>query len=194
VTRAFGDLVDARTGRSVRGYAIAPGRPDLEIYPNVAMVMLKVRLFRLTKDETYRLEARAIHAAMQPLKVADAPVRYTSPYAAASVRTDTGDVSTLSSQNYLVLALLLLFEITGEPRFVDEADSVLDAVERMRGPWCTRQIDPDAAVDRCAAGLLHHVVDGRLASPGDGTLFCSGCNLQTLYVLGYRRMLAREAY
>jgi hypothetical protein len=38
------------------------------------------------------------------------------------------------------------------------------------------------------------VVDGRLAKPEDGTLFCSGCNLQTLYVLGYRRALAGEPF
>jgi len=48
--------------------------------------------------------------------------------------------------------------------------------------------------DRCATGLLHHVVDGRLANASDPTLFCSGCNLQALYVLGYRRSLAGEAF
>ena len=47
----------------------------------------------------------------------------------------------------------------------------------------------DEAVD-----LLHHVMDGRLARPEDGTYFCSGCNLQTLYVLGYRRALAGEPF
>ena len=48
--------------------------------------------------------------------------------------------------------------------------------------------------DRCTTGLFHHVVDGRLADPSDPTLFCSGCNLQSLYVLGYRRALAGEAF
>jgi hypothetical protein len=81
----------------------------------------------------------------------------------------------------------------------------------MRGPWCLAQVDGVACTptpcaqgqacvasactaDRCTSGLLHHVVDGRLAQPGDPTLFCSGCNLQTLYVLGYRRMLAHQAW
>jgi hypothetical protein len=182
--RAFGDL------GTVRGYAIAPGRGELEIYPNVSMMMLKARLFRITKDEAYRLEARSLYAAIQPLKLSDAPARYASPYAITLVGAKTNDVSTLSSQNYLALSLLLLFEITGEQRFVDEADRVFDSVEKMRGNYCIGDAEPQ----RCANGLLHHYVDGRLAEPGDGTLFCSGCNLQTLYVLGYRRSLANEAW
>jgi hypothetical protein len=181
--RAFGDL------GTVRGYAVAPGRADLEIYPNVSMMMLKTRLFRITKDEAYRLEARALYAAIQPLKLSDAPARYASPYASTLVGAKTNDVSTLSSQNYLALALMLLFEITGDQRFVDEADRVLDSIETMRGNYCIGD-----ATQRCASGLLHHFVDGRLAEPGDGTLFCSGCNLQTLYVLGYRRGLANEPW
>lgn len=209
--RALGDLVDAETGRQARGYAFAPGQPGLFDYPNVAMLLLKARLFRLTKRDELRLEARAVYAALQPLKLSDVPARYSSPYAKASLGIDTRDLSTLSSQNYLTLGLLLLFEITGEQRFVDEADRMLDAIAAMRGPWCTSQVHDPAActptcaakeactggacsAERCTTGLLHHVVEGRLAKPEDGTLFCSGCNLQTLYVAGYRRMLAGEGY
>jgi hypothetical protein len=182
--RAFRDL------GTVRGYAIAPDRGELEIYPNVSMLMLKARLFRITKDEAYRLEARSLYAAIQPLKLTDAPARYASPYASSLVGARTNDVSTLSSQNYLALALSLLFEITGDQRFVDEADRVFDSIEKMRGNYCIGDAEPQ----RCASGLLHHFVDGRLAEPGDGTLFCSGCNLQTLYVLGYRRSLANQPW
>ena len=209
--RAFGDLVDVTTGRQARGYAFAPGQPGIYDYPNVAMLLLKARLFRLTKREELRLEARALYVALQPLKLQDAPARYSSPYAKASLGLDSRDLSTLSSQNYLTLGLLLLFEITGDERFIDEADRMLDGIAAMRGPWCTSNVhDPaacapactagqacvDAAcsADRCTTGLLHHVVEGRLARPEDGTLFCSGCNLQTLYVAGYRRMLAGETY
>ncbi len=209
--RALTDLVDASTRRSVRAYAVGPGRADLSDYPNVAMLLLKARLFRLTRREEFRLEARAIYAALQPLKLSDAPARYSSPYAKASLGRGTRDLSTLSSQNYLTLGLLLLFEITGEQRFVDEADRMLDGIAAMRGPWCTSRVhDPGACTpacsaeqactsgactaDRCTTGLLHHVVDGRLALPEDGTLFCAGCNLQTLYVAGYRRALAGEGY
>ncbi len=209
--RALTDLADAATGRQARGYAFAPGQPGLFDYPNVAMLLLKARLFRLTKREEFRLEARAVYVALQPLKLSDVPARYASPYAKASLGIDTRDLSTLSSQNYLTLGLLLLFEITGDQRFVDEADRMLDGIAAMRGPWCTSNVhDPGACAptcsagqacvtsactaDRCTTGLLHHVVDGRLALPQDGTVFCSGCNLQTLYVAGYRRMLAGEPY
>lgn len=186
--RALRDL--ASGAASARGYAVAPDRADLEIYPNVSMLMLKARLFRITKDDAYRLEARALYAAIQPLKLSDAPARYASPYASTLVGAKTNDVSTLSSQNYLALSLLLLFEITGDQRFVDEADRVFDSIEKMRGAYCIGE----PATERCADGLLHHFVDGRLAEPGDGTLFCSGCSLQTLYVLGYRRGLADEPW
>jgi hypothetical protein len=204
--RAFGDLVGE--GRSVRGFAAEPGNAALDLYPNVAMLMLEARLYRLTAEPAYRLQARALYAAIQPLKLTDAPSRYASPYAASSLKAQTRDVSTLSSQNYLALALMLLFEITADERYVAEADRVLDAIEAMRGPWCLSQVHQEACgcgagsacvegactADRCATGLLHHVVDGRLAREGDATLFCSGCNLQTLYVLGYRRQLAKEPW
>jgi hypothetical protein len=208
--RALSDLVDATTGRSTRGYAIGPGRASIELYPNVSMMLLEARLFRLTRDETYRLQARALYGAIQPLKLSDTPARYASPYAAESLVAKTREVATLSSQNYLALALMLMFEITGDRKFSDEADRVLDAIETMRGPWCLAQVETTSCApacgagqacvssacfgDRCATGLLHHIVDGRLANPSDPTLFCSGCNLQTLYVAGYRRALAGEPF
>jgi hypothetical protein len=209
--RALTDLTDASTGRRVRGYAFAPGDPALIDSPNLAMLLLKARLYRLTRDEVFRLEARSVYVALQPLKLTDSPARYSSPYAQASLGIESRDLTTLSSQNYLTLGLLLLFEITGDQRFVDEADRLLDGIAAMRGPWCTSNVHDPAAcsptcssgqacvssactADRCTTGLLDHVVNGRLASPQDGTLFCAGCNLQTLYVTGYRRMLAREPY
>lgn len=208
--RALTDLADASTGRSARGYAVGPGRADIALYPNVSMMMLEARLFRLTHNETYRLQARALYAAIQPLKLSDVPARYASPYAAASLKAKTRELATLSSQNYLALALTLLFEITGDEKFAGEADRVLDAIESMRGPWCLAHVEyttcapscgagqacvsSACTADRCTTGLLHHVVDGRLATAGDSTLFCSGCNLQTLYVVGYRRALAGEPF
>jgi hypothetical protein len=208
--RALVDLADGATGRSARGYAFGPGHAEIDLYPNVSMILLDARLFRLTKNETFRLQARSLYGAIQALKLSDVPARYASPYAAASLGAKTREVATLSSQNYLALGLMLLFEITGEVRFSDEADRVLDAIESMRGPWCLAQVHREQCApacgagqacvstactgDRCTTGLLHHVVDGRLANPSDPTLFCSGCNLQSLYVLGYRRALAGEAF
>ena len=208
VARAFGDLTDVATGRSIRGFATGPGAVAVDLYPNVAMLLLEARLFRLTKDEAYRLQSRGLYAAIQPLKLS--PNRYASPYAAASLGAKTNDVATLSSQNYLALALMLLFEITGDTKFVTEADLVLDGIESLRGRWCLAQVHEEACTptcpstqtcvvdtceaDHCQTGLLHHEVDGRLALPTDPTFFCSGCNLQTLYVVGYRRQLAKEPF
>ena len=208
--RALRDLADAATGRSARGYAFGPGHSEIDLYPNVSMILLEARLFRLTKNETYRLQSRALYGAIQALKLSDVPARYASPYAAVLLGAKTREVATLSSQNYLALALMLLFEITGEARFSDEADRVLDAIETMRGPWCLAEVHHEVCApvcgagqacvstsctgDRCMTGLLHHVVDGRLANASDPTLFCSGCNLQALYVIGYRRALAGEAF
>jgi hypothetical protein len=207
-SKSFGEVGVAQGFSPQAIDADHPG--TLDLYSNVAMMLLEARLFRLTKDETYRLQTRSLYGAIQSLKISDAPARYESAYAAASLGAKTNDVLTLSSQNYLALALLLMFEITGDQKFVDEADRVLDGIEQMRGPWCLAQVDgiactpqctqgqaclADACVaDHCTTGLLHHIVDGRLAQPGDPTLFCSGCNLQTLYVIGYRRMLAHQPW
>lgn len=208
--RALTDLSDAASGRSARAYATGPDRAGIDLYPNVAMILLEGRLFRLTKNETYRLQARSLYGAIQALKLSDVPARYESPYAAASLGAKTRDVATLSSQNYLALALMVLFEITGDVKFSDEADRVLDAIETMRGPWCLAQVHTEkcapacttgqacvttsCTADRCTTGLLHHEVDGRLANATDPVLFCSGCNLQALYVIGYRRALAGEPF
>lgn len=213
--RALANLSDAASGHSARAYAFGPGAVGIDLYPNVSMILLEARLYRLTKNETYRLQARSLYGAIQALKLSDVPARYASPYAAASLMAKTREVATLSSQNYLALSLMALFEITGDTKFSDEADRVLDGIEAMRGPWCLAQVHKEkcapacargqaclanasasssCTADRCTTGLVHHVVDGRLALPTDPTLFCSGCNLQTLYVIGYRRALANEPF
>lgn len=210
--RAFGDI-DAGV-KSVRAYRFSPSRGELFLYPNIAMLALEARLYRLTKDELYRVTARSVFSSIQPLKLSDAPARYRSPYSAAEMGAKTNDYATLSSQNYLALALLLLFEITGEARFVAEADRVIDGIAAMRGRWCVSHVHDAKACtpaclapsvcapsggkgacgdDRCQEGILHHVIDGRLALPTDASFFCAGCNLQTLWVLGYRDRLSAAA-
>ena len=85
---------------------------------------------------------------------------------------------------------------------------MLDGIEQMRGPWCLSQVDnvgctPVCATgqacvesaciaDRCTTGLLYDITDGTL--PTTGRTFCSGCSLQTLFVLGERRLLANEPF
>ena len=69
----------------------------------------------------------------------------------------------LSSQNYLVLALRLIAEETGDPRYLDEARAVLSFVETHLY-W---------------HGMAwHHWENGARAS-----WYCTGCNFQLLYDL-----------
>lgn len=113
--RAFGDFTDPATNRVARAYAASPDSPLLSGPANVAMAILKCRLFRLTKDETYRLEARAIFGALQS-------------YVPAS----------LDDEAELAFSRSLLFEITGEDRFITGADEIFDAIAARRGPGFTR--------------------------------------------------------
>jgi hypothetical protein len=180
-------------------YKFSSTEGRLDLYPNVAMILFHARLFQLTKDEHHRARARALYQAIQPLKVATSPTRYYSEYSARAMGATTRDYSTLSSQNYVVLALLVLYEITGKAVFVEEADQVLDAMTtQLRGKWCLSHVHEntcgcaEACVagactsDRCGGGILHHWIDGRSALPTDPEYFCSGCNLQILYVMQYR--------
>jgi hypothetical protein len=172
--RALSDLSDARSGRVVRAYAAAKGSPGLFEMPNLAMLFLKARLFRLTRDEVFRLEARSLYGgALQSFARADGSGRMT-----------------LASRNSFALGLLLLFEITGDLRFVDEADRVVDEIAALRGPWCRSA----AIATKCVTVLVDPFLDGDLDPEAHTTGFCAGCNLQSLYVVGYRRTLARERY
>lgn len=108
--RAFGDFLDPVTNQISRAYVATPSSATVSPAANVAMLVLKARLFRLTKEEVYRLEARAIFGALKS-------------YAPLS----------LDEHAQLAFATTLLFEITGEDRFVERSDASFDAIERLRG-------------------------------------------------------------
>jgi len=184
-------------------------RPGLYLYPNITMIILNARLFQLTKTASYRARALDVYNGMQPLKVTlqsglAAPGRYRSPYSAEHMGATTDDYSTLSSQNYLMLSLMLLYQLSGDVAFIKEADSVLGFLnDFLWGQSCLTDIhlvecdpacDTDQAClkmscfdDSCHCGVLHHWMDGRLAQPADPEFFCSGCNLQLLYIMWYRQ-------
>ena len=189
-------------------YAIGGGKAGLDLYPQVAMIALESRLFELTGDDAYRTRALALYQAIQPLKLSSSPTRYYSPYSADAFGAKTRDFSTLSSQNYLMIALMLLYEITGSAAYVTEMDSVTDALAtEFVGTWCLADVHKETCspactqppvcvvstceADACSGALLHHRIDGRIAAPTDPTFFCSGCNLQTLYALWYRQSRLR---
>jgi len=87
---------------------------------------------------------------------------------------------------------------------VAEADTVLTFIrDYLVGTWRLSDLHRGTcqpacpAADVCVAvtclpdaahpGVLHHWMDGRLALPSDPEFFCSGCNLQLLYVMWYRQ-------
>jgi hypothetical protein len=178
-------------------YTFGLGRPGVLLYPNVAMMAMQARLFQVTGDGAYKDRARAIYDAVQPLKLPTSPTRYYSEYSAADMGAKTRDYSTLSEHNYLVLSLMLLYQITGDRAFVDEADSVLDAfATEVHGRWCLSDLHHETCApgcatstlcvgtacesDRCQNAVLHHWIDGRPAQPSDPSFMCSGCNMQML--------------
>jgi hypothetical protein len=190
-------------------YRFSDARPDLYLYPNVTMILLNGRLYQLTGEASYRDQALATYRGIQPLRVTSAtgwvgPGRYRSPYSAQHMGARTDDYTTLSSQNYLMFALSVLYQITKDPRYVAETDTVLTfAGDYLLGTWRLSDLHRGACQPACPAanvcvaetclpdaahpGVLHHWMDGRLALPSDPEFFCSGCNLQLLYVMWYRQ-------
>ncbi len=208
---AMAEAIDAQSWEGTH-YGMSTDRPGLYLYPNVSMILLHARLFQLTGEASHRERALAIHAGIQPLRVDEAsghagPGRYRSPYSAEIEGAETDDYSTLSAQNYLMMALMMLFEITDDPAYLGEVDAVLDFIEgHLVGEWCLSHVHPGECEadcvegevcvddlcleDTCQLGVLHHWIDGRVASPDDSAFVCSGCNLQLLYVMWTRRDVA----
>ena len=83
---------------------------------------------------------------------------------------ETDDYSTLSSTNYTMLAMALLYQETGHQSYRDEIDMLLGFVENYL--W----VEADGCV-------YHHWMDGALAEPTDPEYYCVGCNLQLLYII-----------
>ena len=175
------------------------------------MIILNARLYQASGDEVYKTHAKEIYEGIQDLKISEesglsAPGRYLSPYSAVAMGAETDDYSTLSSHNYLMFAQLLLYKITGETKYINESDIVLDFLEsHLPGKWQVSvrnnelsDCDPACGsgetciLNQCVSdgiydGILHHWMDGKIACDKDPEYFCSGCNLQTLYVMWYRQ-------
>lgn len=199
---AFGDLIDASSGVAARGYATAPGQVSLSVEPNAWMLLLKARLFRLTQREEFRLEARALVGAIAPLRLAS-PVRYLTLRAQGD---GLRPLVVLDDQSVLALALSVLFEITGDRRFIDEADALFDGIASLRGRWCLSDRISSTCVplcedgeacrtgtcvaDQCDEGLLDVTLEDATPLPG----FSSDSNFGALYALGYRRSLAGQIW
>lgn len=155
------------------GFRVQPGEDLLELYPNTMMMLVLTRLYERTGESQYLDAAERVFHFIQPLRNRSRG-GYNSPYSAAAMGARSDDYSTLSSQNYLTLALLILFENTHDRRYFEEAKFVLTFVH-------------EHLYDPAQGRALHHFIDGRIALPTDPEYFCAGCNLQLLYILWYAR-------
>lgn len=171
LARTIVEAVDQKAWDGAR-YRISPRDNLLELYPNTMMMAVLCRLHEQlaapASDSPYLRRAEQVYAAIQALRSPRGG--YKSPYSAAAMGAKTDDYSTLSSQNYLTLALTLLYQNTHRPSYFDEALFVLEFVR-------SHLYDP------ASGHILHHFIDGRIALPSDPEYFCTGCNLQFLYAV-----------
>jgi hypothetical protein len=188
-------------------YEFGEGRTGMFLYPNITMILHNVRLHQLTGEARFRQRALAVYRAIEALKITDdgpGLLRYRSPYSAEHMGAQTDDYTTLSSQNYTLFALLLLYEMTGDVKYMKAFNGIVEFLStRLWATWCRSHVHlrpcapacsaGDVCVDgrclpeSCQEGVIHHWMDGQPASPTDPEYFCSGCNWQLLYVLWYRQ-------
>jgi len=143
----------------------------LYLYPNATMLIALNRMYQLTGEVLYLDRAEDLFQGIQPL-YDESMQFYFSPYSQESQGAQTDEYSTLSSQNYLILGLILTYENTGDASYLEEALRLLKRVKEL-------------LYDEAEGKILHHWIDGRAASHDDKTFFCAGCNLQVLYILWY---------
>ena len=161
--------VEERMFDEEKGYFLFnPDEEGLYLYPNIVMIISYLRAYQVLHDRSFLEMARKLHQAIQPLHSPRGG--YRSPYSASFMGAKTDDYSTLSSQNYTMIAFILLYEATGEEGYLEEVEEILDFIETHL--WEDGK-------------LLHHWMDGRAATPGDPEYYCSGCNFQFLYIQWY---------
>ena len=148
-------------------YLFAPGDERVMLYPNATMMGALARAYQLTGDPAHQERFEATYRGIQALKDEDGD-HYHSPYSKESMGATDDDYTTHSSQNYLMLALVSMYQATGEAKYLEEVNTILGFLkERL-------------LVD---GQILHHWIDGRAAADPDPYIYCLGCNVQTLYLL-----------
>jgi hypothetical protein len=152
-------------------YKFSPDVDKLYLYPNATMLMVLTGLYEQTGDLAYLDRAEEVYQGIQPLWNEEMEL-YHSPYSVESQGAQTDEYSTLSSQNYLMLGLMELYHHSGDTTYLNDVIRLLKSVK-------TRLYSPEDGL------IVHHWIDGRPATHDDPDFFCSGCNLQTLYILWY---------
>ena len=148
-------------------FAFAPGNTKRYLYPSITMMLAYARGYALTGDPVHLARFQQAYDGIQPLRD-PAGDHYYSPYSADSMGATDEDYTTLSSQNYLMLALLAAYEVTGDESLLDEVDLNLGFI--------AENLVSDGRI-------LHHWMNGMMAQPEDPYDYCLGCNAQSLYIL-----------
>ena len=166
ITAAIGDV--AYSGDH---YKFSPDVDKLYLYPNATMLMVLTGLYEQTGYIAYLDRAEEVYQGIQPLWNEEMGL-YHSPYSVESQGAQTDEYSTLSSQNYLMLGLMELYHHSGDLTYLNDVIRLLKSIK-------SRLYDAEEGL------IVHHWIDGRPATHDDPDFFCSGCNLQTLYILWY---------
>jgi len=155
--------------QDLQAYRYKPEVTKLHLYPNIIMMVLYGRLYQLTGEQEYLGRSQLLFDSIQPLKDHQRG-GYHSPYSMEVMGAQTDDYKTLSSSCYTTLAMMTLYENTGDQKYLDEAGEVLDFIEN--------HLYTDGKA-------LHHWMDGEMAKPEHLEYYCTGCNLQLLFTIHY---------
>ena len=161
-------VIDEKVWDGAR-YLYRPDTQKMYLYPNATMIIANGLAYKLTGEQIYLTHALAVHEAISSLWDAEKKC-YRSPYSAEFMGAQTEEYITLSSQNYTIMALAILYEITADDSLLEEINGIVKFVKDY------------LYVD---GKIYHHWMDGRLAISTDPEYFCTGCNLQFLYVIWY---------
>lgn len=148
-------------------YLYAPEDDRFMLYPNATMMVASARALQLTGKELYAQRFAAAYAGIQPLPDEDGD-HYHFPHGAESIGATDEDYTTLSSQNYLMLGLWTAFIETSELTHLKDIHLIME--------WLEAHLLIDGVI-------VHHWMNGCPADETNPYDFCSGCNLQTLYLL-----------
>lgn len=129
---------------------------ELTLYPNAAMMLVHSLAYHVTRDDHHLKMARSLLPAMAPLFRPELD-------AYLYRKSDPNEYISLSSHNYLTLALLQLFDETQDPTYMRKAQRTVDFI-------ITRLYNN---------GIVYHDLRNNVRA----NYYCTGCNFQFLFVL-----------
>lgn len=145
---------------------LAGGRHPYEyMYSNVTAIQALARAWRLTGDRAYLDRAKTVAEGLEALYSSQYGGYFASDESYPQAPHSGEAYIPLSAQNYTILVDLVLYQFTGEGKYLDRALRLFDFVERVL--W----VDQERI-------CFHDIQHGQLAD-----WYCTGCNWQLLYNL-----------